>query len=161
MYIATLVVVAVIGQDPANEKMPQEKQPAKDLERLQGDWKRVQVEERGKLYEPINDANEIFEKNTILSMMAGKVAGRFTFKIDPSKNPKTIDITCVENKLIPESKGTVIRCIYKFDEKGRLYIRSPPSGFGIFRPTEFATKDSNWSGTLEIYERERKKANAK
>ena len=83
-----------------------------------------------------NDIRITFEKNARIEWSAGEWATKSTFKIDPAKRPKTMDVAILENRLIPESKGTTIRMIYEWD-KDRLRICYPPPGFPGWRPAEW------------------------
>ena|ERR1700722_15653877 len=114
----------------------------KDVEMLQGTWKVVYSESGGKGFEPTNEVLITFEKDTFADKAGGEVACRGTFKLDPSRKPKHLDFIITENKLIPESKGTTIRCIYEVSAD-RLKIRHPEAGFPNWRPKGFAT----WEGS--------------
>jgi uncharacterized protein (TIGR03067 family) len=131
----------------------------KDAETLQGTWKMVYSETEGKGFEPTNEILIRFEKDTFADYAGGELACRGTFKLDPSRKPKHLDTIIGENKLIPESKGTKICCIYELSED-RLKIRYP--GFPSWRPREFATyekttgnllRDIARGGTLVTYKK--------
>ena len=85
---------------------PQEKETKTDMELLQGEWKIIEMEVDGKAYKPTTDIFLKFAKDTVEEWTTVEVACRSSFKIDPTKKPKTMDLVILENKLIPESKGT-------------------------------------------------------
>ncbi len=124
-------------------------EPTTDYDKLQGTWKIVYSETNGKGVKPINDVRRSFKKKLSLVIMAGKVAGKFSFRIDSSKKPKWITFTTEENKLIPESKGSKIYCIYKL-KGNRLTIRFPATFPWSQRPNHFPTKRGD-AAPLVVY----------
>jgi uncharacterized protein (TIGR03067 family) len=111
----------------------------KDIDKLQGTWKLVSQENEGKVVEGVNEVLMIFDKDTYSYKFGGDNVGlTATFKLDPSKKPKAIDITTTENKLIPESKGRTTQAIYDLD-RDAFRLAEPWSAFTA-RPKEFTTK---------------------
>ena len=112
---------------------------ADEVKELQGEWQAVEVELKGKKLTR-DDAEaktmRFVIKDNGLTVGNTEKAGRErkkTFKLDPSKTPKEIDITSLDG----QEKDTTAACIYKL-EKDRLTICMPyftkdPSK----RPTEF------------------------
>ena len=151
--------VLLLAADPARED-----ETKKDREILQGTWKNIYSETEGKGFEPTNELTITFEKDCFVERAAGHVACRGFFKLDASRKPKRMDHTITENKLIPESKGMKIYCIYEL-AGDRVKIRYPPCGcfFSTWRPKDFSTKrESTWcpllddiaqGGSLEIYKK--------
>jgi uncharacterized protein (TIGR03067 family) len=119
----------------------------KDAETFQGTWKMVYSETGGKGFEPTNEILIRFEKDTFADYAGGEIACRGTFKLDPSRKPKHLDSIITENKLIPESKGTKICCIYELSDD-RLKIRYPDPGFSNWRPREFTTYEKTTGNLL-------------
>ncbi len=105
----------------------------KEMAQFQGTWKFVSMEVEGKK-KPDKD----FTKYTVVlqgdqwTVSEGdKIAANVTFKLDPTKKPKTIDLVDVEKKRL-------IRGIYSLDgDKLTVCDRGSEKGE---RPTEFATK---------------------
>jgi uncharacterized protein (TIGR03067 family) len=138
----TKYVLAVFGTAlllstvPAEEKKDDAK---KDQEALQGTWKPVSVEQGGK--EQGEEAKEhtlIFEKDTFTVKRGDQVAIEGTFKLDPSKKPKAIDMTVTEGRR-DEDKGKELHGIYELTKDGLKWCTSEPGGKD--RPKEFSTKD--------------------
>jgi uncharacterized protein (TIGR03067 family) len=123
----------------------------KDYEKLQGSWKVIYTETEDTGFKPVNDVRITFDKDSTTEFCAGELWSKSSYAIDPMKKPKTMDITIIENRLIPETKGMKIPCIYDFD-KDRLRIRHPNSVFPKVRPKSFSIKDGR-GGTLDIYEK--------
>jgi uncharacterized protein (TIGR03067 family) len=105
-----------------------------DAKKMVGTWKMVTAELAGKAWP------EQFIKLTTLvladgkyTIMVGKAPDEGTWKIDPSKEPRTLDITGTKGP----NKGKTFLCIYEF--KGdNVRICYDLSGKG--RPTEFKTR---------------------
>ena len=110
----------------------------KDIDKLQGTWKLVGQEHEGKVIEGTNEVLMVFDKDTFSYKIGGEVGFTATFKLDPSKKPKAIDMTSTENKLIPESKGMTTQAIYDLDGD-TFRLAEPWAGF-TERPKEFTTK---------------------
>ncbi len=111
----------------------------------------VYAEVGGRGFKPTNDVRAIFKKDKLFILMGGKVAVEARYKIDSTKAPKTMDVTILKNKLIPESKGTTGWRIYRFDKDGRLQKCSYGAPFHWWRPTEFRTKEGS-SGSIVTYQ---------
>ena len=71
-----------------------------------------------------------------------------TFKVDPSKKPKTIDVTFTDG---PE-KGKIALGIYELEGDTYKVITDPA---GKSRPTEFAVKPGS-GHVLQVLKREKK-----
>jgi uncharacterized protein (TIGR03067 family) len=106
----------------------------KELEALQGEWKIVSIEPR---LEP-ETSYTITIKGELWTIKApdilGNAAAKTTIKIDPSKNPKTIDLlTKIGDKERPPQLG-----IYKLE--GNTLTVCQTRGKAD-RPTEFKSTD--------------------
>lgn len=120
-----------------------------DREKLQGTWKSVYHEVGGKGFKPMNDVRVHIENDRWTEIAAGEWVTKSSFRLDSDKRPKRVESTILENRLIPESKGSKIVAIYEI-EGDRLKVRS--RGTSIRIPTKFKTEKGG-SGTLTIYER--------
>lgn len=95
------MVLFMVGQLPPDKVKS-------NFDALQGEWKCVFSETGGKSFEPVNDLRIKIEKDTLTEISGGEDAGKMSFKIDPTENPKRMECIIVYNKLIPESKGRKI-----------------------------------------------------
>jgi uncharacterized protein (TIGR03067 family) len=121
----------------------------KDMRKLQGTWKVVSVEMDGKKQsdEKLKSATMTVEGNKYLVEVGGKTVEQGTFKIDPAKTPKTIDVTATQGK----GKGNTYHGIYeiKGDTAKDCFAQE-----GKERPTEFKTRaGSGW--VLRVYKRQK------
>jgi uncharacterized protein (TIGR03067 family) len=104
-----------------------------EITRLQGTWSFVSMEVQG-----VKTSDKDFKKYTVVlegdqyTVSAGdKIAAQTTFRLDPTKKPKTIDLIDIKNV-------RVIRGIYSL-EADKLTICDRGAEKGA-RPTEFATR---------------------
>jgi uncharacterized protein (TIGR03067 family) len=107
----------------------------KDRQKFKGTWQVVSLEVDGN-----KTGEEDAKKITVLNEADGKwtieaegsVAARGTSRIDPTKKPKTVDLTMTEGK----DKGKTILAIYEFsgDDTRKVCL----ARVGKERPTEFA-----------------------
>jgi uncharacterized protein (TIGR03067 family) len=106
-----------------------------DKEQFQGVWKIVSVEIDGQNLpmEALKGA-QLVVKGECYSFTLGDTHLEFTFKLDPVKKPKEIDLTVTEG---PE-KGKTYYGIYKFE--GDLYTICRATEPGKARPAQFETK---------------------
>ena len=132
MKVLTLLVVGLLLAADA----PKE-DPKKDAEKMAGEWTMASGERDG---QAIPDEFRTGLKRTVkddeyIVTKDGETIGKGKFTLDPSKKPKTIDITLSEG----EQKGMVIRGIYELDGDTFKICYAQP---GVDRPKEFVTKDS-------------------
>jgi uncharacterized protein (TIGR03067 family) len=104
----------------------------KEVKKFQGTWT-IESSETGGQKIPADDLKGFIvtfdgDKHTV--KMGDKVIQVGTQKIDPSKSPKTIDVTMTEGP----SKGAVMLGIYEFDGDTLKACFDPQ---GKKRPTEF------------------------
>ncbi len=114
---------------------------------LEGEWEIKSALFGGK--EPPEDAPKPSAtiKGDTLTLKIGDKSFQTKFKADPSKTPKTLDMTMEEGP----NKGEVIKAIYelKGDE-----LRICHGATGKDRPTEFASKDEG--DVLAVWKRVKK-----
>jgi uncharacterized protein (TIGR03067 family) len=139
-----LAVALLLAADDADDQVK------KELARFEGAWKWVSIEmEKMKLEA---DALEhprlklMGDKFTVTEENNGTFGG--TFKVDPSKKPKTIDVTFTDG---PE-KGKTSLGIYELEGDTYKVCVDPE---GKSRPTEFAVKPGS-GYVLQILKREKK-----
>ena len=122
-----------------------------ERKQLAGAWKLVSVTRDG---HPVlrktlkkHRAVAIFRGKRMLGWMDNRVYNDATFKVDPSKNPKTIDMTDRRGK----DKGKKQRGIYEISGNTLKICHTEPAP-GRERPTEFSAKEGSGQ-TLEVYKR--------
>ena len=107
-----------------------------DRKKYEGTWQVVSLEVDGK-----KTAEEDAKKITVVNdrdgkwaiEVEGKVVARGTREIDPTKKPKTVDLTVTEG----DNKGQTALGIYEFKDDTRKVCLAPA---GKERPTEFSSK---------------------
>src|SRR6516164_3912419 len=93
-YLVTLLAVGVLLAADAPKG-----DAKKDQEALQGTWRPVSSEQGGKdQTDEAKDHTLTFEKDTFTVKKGDEVRIKGTFKVDPSKKPKTIDMTITEGR---------------------------------------------------------------
>jgi uncharacterized protein (TIGR03067 family) len=106
----------------------------KDRKKYEGTWQIVSLEVDGNQAGE-EDARKITVTNAADGQWTleaeGKVVARGTSVIDPTKKPKTVDLTVTEGK----DKGKTALGIYEFSDDTRKVCLAPA---GKGRPTEFA-----------------------
>jgi uncharacterized protein (TIGR03067 family) len=140
-----MAVALLIGADKAKDS---DEVAKKEMKKLEGTWIGVSVEMSGRKV-PGEDLKKAPFK---LTLKAGKYTlkmpgetSRGSFKIDPTKKPKTVDSVPADGP----SKGTTIQGIYeiKGDTLKACYDTS-----GNTRPKVFDTKDKE-GYVLIVYKR--------
>jgi uncharacterized protein (TIGR03067 family) len=110
-----------------------------DKERLQGTWRAVSSEQGGKEDPNAGQHTLTFAGDKFTVKRNDKLMIEGTFKVDPSKTPKTIDmtITRIEEGNQEKFKGKTSQGIYEL-KKGELKWCAAEPGSSE-RPTDFAT----------------------
>jgi uncharacterized protein (TIGR03067 family) len=109
----------------------------KDKAALQGVWKVVTIEERGRSKED-NEGHEVVFKGDEFTLKRGdKTIVKAKVKLDPAKKPKQIDLEITEDRN-GKHVGQTAEGIYAL-EKDQLKLCIVEPGSGGARPTEFAT----------------------
>jgi uncharacterized protein (TIGR03067 family) len=122
----------------------------KDLEMLQGDWAAISMIQDGQQL-PVDDAQAYFRTivgNKYTVFRYEKALAKWTFTIDATKKPKTID-----SRREGDDKGVPSLGIYDLDA-GMLKLCI--AGAGKDRPTAFDSKPGS-GHTYSVWEREKKK----
>src|SRR5262245_47823317 len=137
--LAALTVCLLFG--------PAMAQDAKDeLKKFAGSWKMTKFESGDKKAPPeefFAKIRFVFEGEKLLVKVEGQTKDETTFKIDPSKKPKQIDVT----SSMGPNKGKVAEGIYELDGD-KLKICTPQPGEP--RPTEFKAPMGSKTGILYL-----------
>jgi uncharacterized protein (TIGR03067 family) len=138
LCVALVLAIAVGPNDDAN---------AIDLKRMQGDWMVASMKVNG-MKVPDDEAQALFrsvdgQKYTVSHF--SKPIGSGTFKIDATKEPKTIDST-------PQGKDKPLLGIYQFDGPS---LKICNAAAGKPRPTGFAAGPAS-EQTLIVWQPETK-----
>lgn len=121
----------------------------KELDPLQGTWVAVSLERDGKALpeDQLKILTRTVKGDQYVITRSGETVGKGSFKVDPTKKPKTIDITR------DEAKDGVILGIYELDgDKYKICYSAPGSKE---RPKEFAAKEGS-GNTLAVWKRDKK-----
>ncbi len=138
-----IVLVCLLWVASSGKAEPKEKDAAaKDLAKLQGKWKNVEIDSDGKVNKGFKNGLIIaFEKNERIDYDAeGGVESRVSIKLDPSKSPNEMDQTYVFERLFPDEKGKTYLGIYQL-EGDELKIAMAIAPWNGERPKEFTTKE--------------------
>src|SRR5262249_5711830 len=136
LVLSAAVVLVAAGQ-PAKEDVK------KELDKLQGEWKMVSLEQRGKKApdEEVKAYTLTIKGDQWIVSVQDREGRGMTIKIDPSKNPKTIDLT---QKL--GEKEVVSQGIYKLEGDTLTLCRTQGKQE---RPKEFKTTEDG--GILVVW----------
>jgi uncharacterized protein (TIGR03067 family) len=139
-YLHVLVGVALVG---FSASVGSQAQDAKT--ELEGTWDLVSLERDGKDVKPKGE-KAIMTGDKGVVKVGDKVIVAATYKLDPSKKPKAVDITYTEG----DNKGKTFKGIYQLDGDMLKICRggSPDDE----RPTEFKSKPDS-GGVLAVYTR--------
>jgi uncharacterized protein (TIGR03067 family) len=130
LFVVTGLTAAADDKDKAIKE---------DRKKYEGTWQVVSLEVNGN-----KSAEEDAKKITVVNEadgkwaieVEGKVVARGTSEIDPTKKPKTVDLTMTEG----EDKGKTSLGIYEFGEDSRKVCLAPA---GKARPAEFSSTAAN------------------
>jgi uncharacterized protein (TIGR03067 family) len=122
----------------------------KDLEKLQGNWVMVSGERNGEALpdEQIKALKRTIKDEEFTVMRDSETLAKGKFTIDPSKSPKTIDVTITEG----DNKDKKMLGIYEIDGDNYKVCFAP---FDKDRPKEFSSKGEEGL-TLSVWKREKK-----
>jgi uncharacterized protein (TIGR03067 family) len=118
-----------------------------ELKRFQGTWKQIAYERDG-VTEPAdeqgwNPITTFTVEEFVVTLADGSIPIRGTYRIDPTRNPKTVDWT----DTIGEDAGKTLLAIYSFQEDRFTFCAAYT---GMERPTEFRTRPGQ---VLRVFER--------
>jgi uncharacterized protein (TIGR03067 family) len=121
--ILTFLIAAGAAQDDAAKK---------DLDALQGDWQAVSVEVDGKKKpdDEVKSARLTFKGDKVITTGKDMTKHEATFKLDPTKTPKVIDI-------MPSTGGDAGKtqvCVYAIEQEQLIICGA--KGVGGARPTD-------------------------
>jgi RNA polymerase sigma factor (sigma-70 family) len=105
-----------------------------ELKKFQGTWVDIYAEKAGKEQEQVGDHQLKFDGETFSVADHGHVEEKGTFKLDPSKNPKEIDLRLRDRN---NDEKTVLG-IYTWDGENLKLCLGEPDGGGT-RPKDFTT----------------------
>ena len=132
LIVVAGLLVAADSKDDAGKK---------DLEKLQGTWKPVSVEQRGESKEDEEDHRLVFDGNKFRIKRGDETMIQGTFKLDPSKKPKAIDMMITEDEN-GEHKGKTALGIFALDGDTLKWCVAEPGT--TERPKDFsAPADTN------------------
>jgi uncharacterized protein (TIGR03067 family) len=132
-YVVTLLAVGLMLA--ADDKKDDAK---KDQEAIQGTWKVVSGEQGGKVQDNAKEFTMTFEKDVFTVKRGDEVVVKGTFKLDPAKTPKAIDMKITEGKN-DQDKGKEVHGIYELTKDGLKWCTGEPGSDD--RPKEFTTKE--------------------
>ena len=148
--LATVSLFAAVRSQGADGEAKDEA-VAKDLQAFKGTWRLSSKEVDGKKLgeEEIKDVIGTIDGSGKVSVRRGdKVINEGTVKLDPTKKPKTVDVTFTGG----ERKGQAVVGIYEIEgDTFRVCVARP----GDERPAEFSAKAGS-GRTLVAYQREKK-----
>jgi uncharacterized protein (TIGR03067 family) len=129
------VLCLAVAQTSTQEKA------AKDLERMQGTWtmQALEINGKGVPLEKLQDTMLIVKGDEYRTKIKDKELFGFRLKLDPSKDPKAVDMIQVQ----PDGTRKVIKGIYTFENDTFKMCRglTPEQE----RPNQFATwPDTNY-----------------
>jgi uncharacterized protein (TIGR03067 family) len=135
----------------ANFKDEAKDNAKKELDKLQGDWVMVSSEHNGEAApaEQIKSLKRTVKGNEFTVFRDGEVLVKGMFTIDPSKSPKTVDITFTEG----DNKDMKMLGIYEIDGDNQKVCYAPPGQKE--RPKEFTSKGDKGL-TFSVWKREKK-----
>ena len=119
-----------------------------EMEKLQGTWKQIAYERDG-VTEPLDEQGweprVTFTGDTFVVTLAdGSIPIKGTYKLDPTRNPKTIDW----NDTIGGDAGKTLLAIYSLEGDRLVFCAAHPRQE---RPTEFRTRPGQ---VLRVSQRE-------
>ena len=124
-----LILVAMTLFVAADDK----EEAKKEAERMQGTWK-VQRARRGHGVDAsLVGATVVLDGDRFTSQLGDTVLGRGTWKVDPTRKPKTIDLDYTEGP----TKGETMKGIYQTGDQTLVILFSGP---GKDRPRSFEDK---------------------
>jgi len=128
------VLSAAPAAPAADEKEKAEEEAKKDKEKFQGTWKVVTLEEKGESKEE-PDVRLVFEGDEFIFKKGDDVLHKGKFKLDPSKDPKAIDLEITESVKMLNGKTSL--AIYALDKDDKDALKLCLGEPDAERPKEF------------------------
>ncbi|HWE40559.1 MAG TPA: sigma-70 family RNA polymerase sigma factor [Isosphaeraceae bacterium] len=144
----------VAPRDDKAKEGDKEKAAKADAKKLQGTWRPTSSRENGRDQADFDKYRLIFKDESFTITKEGETILKGKFKLDPSKDPKTIDMEPTESKQKDDDVGKTAKGIYSFDGDMLKWCSSPPGEDGD-RPTDF-TSEEGTKRLLVVLEREAK-----
>jgi uncharacterized protein (TIGR03067 family) len=121
---------------------------AEELKRFEGTWKQIAYERDG-VKEPLDEQGwdpitTFTAEEFVVTLADGGIPIKGTYRIDPTKSPKTVDWT----DTIGEDAGKTLLAIYSLEDDRLIFCAAYP---GLKRPTEFRTRPGQ---VLRVFQRE-------
>jgi uncharacterized protein (TIGR03067 family) len=142
--VLTLFVCLSFGVARADEAVD------KEMKRMDGEWQMVSGEREGNAFpnEVVKSAKRVTKDGETSTEFNGTLALKAKFKVDLSKNPKSIDYEITDGP----QKGKAMIGIYelKGDDFKACMVMSDQK-----RPTDFTTKEGD-GRTLTVWKRVKK-----
>jgi uncharacterized protein (TIGR03067 family) len=140
-WLAWLAVLGMAGLLSAGDSA--DKAAQEDLKKLEGTWNYVSVDLAGKKLpdDIVSTGTLTIKGNTYTTKLFGQVTDEGTFKVDPTKKPKTWDK--VSNKI----KDAKIAGVYQLDGDMLKYCESPA---GMERPKDIDSKKGTLDSTATL-----------
>jgi uncharacterized protein (TIGR03067 family) len=118
-----------------------------ELKRFQGTWTQVAYERDG-VKEPLDEQGwdpitTFTAEEFVVTLADGSIPIKGTYRIDPTRNPKTVDWM----DTIGEDAGETLLAIYDLQEDRLIFCAAYP---GLERPTEFTTRPRQ---VLRVFQR--------
>jgi uncharacterized protein (TIGR03067 family) len=141
------------GEKPDEKTKATEKVADRDTKSLEGEWMVVSAEDEGLVAsdDDLKGAKWVIKGTEITATNPDGTTDRITFKVDPGKKPKAIDLTFLDGSDkgkteagIYELEGRRLRVCYRLLEKAEKG-----------RPSKFATAPDSGLGIVTLEKRER------
>jgi len=147
--VALLCALVLSASSETGARADDRAEVAKELKKFQGTWTFASVEAGGKEIPAaeFKGMTVTFEGDRYTVKKGEEVIQAATQKLDPSRSPKTLDVTVAEGP----NKGAVILGIYEISGDTLKVCFDPE---GKKRPTEF--KGASGSQTLVVHKRVKK-----
>jgi uncharacterized protein (TIGR03067 family) len=119
------------------DAMPPSQEILAEMARLQGTWKQIGYERDGAT-EPVDELGReprstFVGDSFFVTLADGSIPIRGTYRIDPTRDPKTVDWTDATG----EDAGKTLLAIYRLEEDLFTFCAASPGGE---RPTEFRAR---------------------
>ena len=123
-----------------------------ELKRFQGTWKQIAYERDG-VTQPLDElgwdpVTTFTADQFVVTLADGTIPIKGTYRIDPTRNPKTVDWTDTTG----EDAGKTLLAIYALQDDRLIFCAAYP---GLERPKEFRTRPGQ---VLRAFQRESSRA---